>query len=219
MVISWPAHLLLGRFFDGKDGMRYSKTHKEETRNNILNAALTTFRMSGYNGIGVDGIAKAAHVTSGAFYKHFSSKSEAFRMVVSEGLGALRNAIAASQRDHGTAWLTTFTNWYFSLHKSPSDPEDSPALPMEGGCALPTLSPEIARTDIETQQLFEDEIQKIIETISSGLPSHGRKKRQLSWTILALMIGGVVLARSARSDKTTAEISKAIVASINKLSE
>lgn len=199
--------------------MRYSKEHKEETRNNILGAALNSFRAAGYNGIGVDGIAKAAKVTSGAFYKHFTSKSEAFRIVVSEGLGILRNAIADSQKSHGDKWLATFTSWYLSLPEPSDKCEGSALLPMQGGCALPTLTPEIARTDAETQQLFEDEIQKIVKTISAGLPTHGRHKRRLSWTVLALLIGGVVLARSARSEKTSAEISKSIVASIKQLSE
>ena len=199
--------------------MRYSKEHKEETRSNILDAALNSFRATGYNGIGVDGIAKAAKVTSGAFYKHFTSKSEAFRIVVSQGLGILRNAIAESQSSHGEKWLTIFTSWYLSLPEPSDKCEGDALLPMQGGCALPTLTPEIARTDAETQQLFEDEILKIVKTISVGLPSHGRNKRRLSWTVLALLIGGVVLARSARSEKTSAEISKSIVASIKQLSE
>lgn len=198
--------------------MRYPKEHKEETRNKILNAALSSFRASGYNGIGVDSIAKAANVTSGAFYGHFNSKSEAFRMVLSEGLGILRNAIGESQRANGNKWLGIFTGWYFSLPKPTAEPECSALLPMQGGCALPTLSSEVPRTDEETQQLYEDEILKIVDTISDGLQTHGRTRRRLSWAIIALMIGGVVLARSARSEKTAAEISKSILASIKQLS-
>ena len=43
---------------------------KQETRKRIINAASRGFRSNGYAGIGVDGIAKEAGVTSGAFYAH-----------------------------------------------------------------------------------------------------------------------------------------------------
>lgn len=199
--------------------MRYSKAHIEQTRTNIMQAALHTFRTEGFNGIGIDGIAKAAGVTSGAFYKHFSSKSDAFRTIVSEGLSALRNAISASQRENGAKWLSVFSKWYFSFPGKSASNTTCAALPMEGGCALPTLSPEISRTDPETQKLFENEIQKIVDAISDGLPKTSRHKARLSWSILALMAGGIVLARAVRSEKTATDISKSVVATIKSLTE
>jgi TetR/AcrR family transcriptional repressor of nem operon len=44
----------------------------------MIAAASRGFRSNGYAGIGVDGLAKAAGVTSGAFYSHFGSKDAAF---------------------------------------------------------------------------------------------------------------------------------------------
>ena len=199
--------------------MRYSKAHKQETRRNVLDAALGSFRTAGYHGIGVDGIAKAAGVTSGAFYRHFPSKSEAFRNVISEGLSLLRNAIKDSQRTLGTKWLNSFANWYFSFPGDHAKRANHEALPMEGGCALPTLSPEIPRTDTDTRQVFEDEVLLITEVIAAGLPdSDTKQKQRLSWTLLALMVGGIVLARSVRKEKTAKQISASILASIKQLS-
>lgn len=199
--------------------MRYSKAHKEETRSAILEAALHTFRMEGYNGIGIDGIAKAAGVTSGAFYKHFSSKSEAFRSVISEGLSMLREAIVVNQRLNGTNWLNTFVKWYFSFPKKGLTDSGCSTLPMEGGCALPALSAEISRTDPETQQLFEKEVSKIVKAISSGLPDSLKQKNRLSWTVLVLMVGGVALARSVRNEKIAAEIANSVIATIKQLTK
>ena len=51
---------------------------KLETRSRIIDAAGRSFRSNGYAGIGVDGIAKAAGVTSGAFYAHLGSKKWCF---------------------------------------------------------------------------------------------------------------------------------------------
>lgn len=197
--------------------MRYPKEQKEETRSNILNAALSTFRAAGYNGIGVDGIAKAANLTSGAFYKHLGSKPQAFRMAMSEGLDILKNAIIESQRDHDRHWLSIFTTWYFSLPKPGENNDSDHQPPMLGGCALPTLSPEVPRTDEETRKIYDDKVQEIVAIITNGLPSHGEQDRELAWTVLALMIGGVVLARST-DPETAREVSESVLSSISKLS-
>jgi len=58
--------------------MRYKADQKEETRRKMLEAAGRGFRSHGYSGIGVDGLAKAADVTSGAFYSHFGSSTYIF---------------------------------------------------------------------------------------------------------------------------------------------
>ena len=197
--------------------MRYSKEHKEETRKNIMNAALSKFRTEGYHGIGVDGISKAAGVTSGAFYKHFDSKSAAFRGVVSEGLSILQSAIADNQRTNGSNWVNQFMKWYFTFPDPATKASGCGELPLEGGCALPTLSPEVARTDPETQRIFEQEISKIVEVVAAGMPKNMKGKRRVSWSVLALMVGGVVLARSVHDDKTSVEISNSVLASIRQL--
>ncbi len=197
--------------------MRNSRSQKEETRNNLLGAALDSFRSEGYHGIGVDGIAKAAGVTSGAFYKHFASKSEAFRRVISQGLSILRFGIGENQRLHGANWLPVFVKWYFSLPKDHAHEKNRMTLPYEGGCALPTLSPEIPRTDVDTQQLFEEELLRLVTALSAGLPKENRQKKRIAWTLLALMIGGIILSRSVRNEKTASEISKSVVASIKLL--
>ena len=48
--------------------MRYGPGLKQEARTKILDAAGRGFRRLGFGGIGVDGLAKEAGVTSGAFY-------------------------------------------------------------------------------------------------------------------------------------------------------
>src|ERR1700712_1064283 len=53
--------------------MRYSPEHKEETKRRILLAAGRSFRKEGFNQAGIDGLARGAGVTSGAFYGHFRS--------------------------------------------------------------------------------------------------------------------------------------------------
>ena len=67
--------------------MVYREEQKKLTRQRIVDAAGRGFRRGGYGGIGVDGLAKEAGMTSGAFYVHFDSKKAAFRESMLQGRG------------------------------------------------------------------------------------------------------------------------------------
>ena len=85
--------------------VRYAPGHKEKSRARIVDAAGRGFRKSGYGGIGVDGLAREAGVTHGAFYGHFRSKAEAFNAAVVAGLQELRAGIEALRDEYGVGWL------------------------------------------------------------------------------------------------------------------
>ncbi len=78
--------------------MARSNKNEGDARTRLVEAAGRGFRTGGFGGTGVDALAKGAGLTSGAFYAHFDSKAEAFRLVVSDGLATLRNGIAALAR-------------------------------------------------------------------------------------------------------------------------
>ncbi len=168
--------------------MRYSAEHKELTRKKILDAAAHRFRAEGYDGLGIDGLAKAAGVTNGAFYGHFESKADAFRAVAVEGLVELREGIVRYRAKCGDQWLADFTRSYFSAPKI-----DCP----ENTCALPIFAPEMARAPRETQAAFERELAGVVCAVADGLrDTDADVREEKAWTILTLLVGGVTLARS-----------------------
>ena len=196
--------------------MRYSEAHKEETNAKILDSALNKFRQHGYHGVGVDGISNGANVTSGAFYRHFSSKADAFRAATVKGLNVLDDAIAANSDVKDDAWLQNFVAWYVSQPDF-NDENNCVLLPMQGGCALPTLSPEVAKTDDDTREVFENSISSILKKITGGLKGRKKQKQETAWATLALITGGVILARSMKNESTMQEITDAIVSASKKL--
>ncbi len=100
---------------------------KEETRARILAGAGRAFRSQGYGAAGVDGLARAAGVTSGAFYAHFSSKADAFQEAVVAGMRELGSGIRAVQAEAGLKWVGRFVEFYLS-EKRTCDPSESCAL-------------------------------------------------------------------------------------------
>jgi AcrR family transcriptional regulator len=186
--------------------MRYGPGHKDEARSRILNAAGRGFRRLGFGGIGVDGLAKEAGVTSGAFYGHFPSKAEAFRAAAVAGLVQLREAIEDLRAREGEDWLATFVDFYMSVRRT---------CDLSESCALQSLTPEVARADPGTRTAYEAELLKITEAVAQGLPNGLLPaRRKTAWAILAMLSGGVSLARSAPDPRTGAQIAAGIKSAV-----
>ena len=96
--------------------MRYPQGHKEEARARMIAAAGRGFRKHGFGGIGVDGLAKEAKVTSGALYGHFPSKNAAFKEAAIAGLEELHSGVLALRAQYGADWLEPFIDFYLGAH-------------------------------------------------------------------------------------------------------
>ena len=172
--------------------MAKAKDKKAETRRKILAAADKNFRAHGYAGIGVDGIAKAAGVTSGAFYAHFGSKNGAFNAALAVGLDEVINAIPIFQRENGVDWVQAFADYYLGIaHRDD----------LEEGCAMTTLSPEVVRTGPAVHQAYEEKMRIIVERITHGLATSADTQEaddrdNRAWAMLGTLIGGLTIARA-----------------------
>jgi TetR/AcrR family transcriptional repressor of nem operon len=189
--------------------MRYSAEHKQETRNRILDAAAQLFRKQGYGGLGVDGLAKAAGVTNGAFYGHFKSKSEAFRTTVLNGLEELRMAIVALKASLGAQWVTAFVDFYLGPKRT---------CDLGQSCALASLSAEVMRADGDTRGVYEAEFRRIADEVGRGLPDlAGDDREDRAIALLALLSGGVTLARAVSDPNLAERIGKAVTRSARRM--
>lgn len=184
--------------------MRYSAEHSQETRTRIIDAAGRLFRREGYGGSGIEGLTKAAGVTNGAFYGHFKSKREAFRTAVVAGLGELRAGIAEIKAAHTKTWLRTFVEFYLGPKRT---------CEIGESCTLPNLSPDVMRADAETRSVYQTELLGIITEISAGLDGETESaKFDQAVALMALLSGGVTLARTV----TDPELSERIAAAVKR---
>jgi AcrR family transcriptional regulator len=184
------------------DVSRYAPGHKEQAKARILAAVGRGFRKRGYGGIGVDGLAKEAEVTSGALYGHFASKEAAFKEAVVTGIDELRAGVEALRAEHGARWVEAFVDFYLG-HRRVCDLSES--------CALQSLTPEVQRADTETRAAFEAEMTRVARAVADGLPGSSDADRlQRAWALLAILSGGVTLARAVADPA----LSNSIAASI-----
>jgi TetR/AcrR family transcriptional repressor of nem operon len=186
----------------GSDVSRYAPGHKEQARARILAAVGRGFRKRGYGGIGVDGLAKEASVTSGALYGHFASKEAAFKEAVVTGIDELRAGVEALRAEHGAKWVEVFVDFYLG-HRRVCDLSES--------CALQSLTPEVQRSDVETKAAFEAEMTKVARAVADGLAGTDDADRlQRAWALLAILSGGVTLARAVADPAVSNRIAASI---------
>jgi len=182
--------------------MRYKSGHKEKTRQSIQDAASRCFKSKGYSGIGVDGIAKAAGVTSGAFYSHFGSKDGAFDAALALGLDEVITAIPKFQVEHGVKWVNAFADYYIGkAHRAD----------LAGGCAMAALSPEVVRAGPDVHEVYEEKMKKIVGLIADGLMGKSETDTEgRAWAMLGILIGGLTITRAVKSAGLSEGIAKSI---------
>ncbi|OOG81093.1 TetR family transcriptional regulator [Pseudomonas sp. A25(2017)] len=169
---------------------------KQQTRQRILDAAGRGFRKAGFGGIGVDGLAKEAGVTSGAFYAHFDSKAAAFRESVAQGMAELKEGVRHFQGQHGHTWWPEFVCFYLGEKRK---------CELSESCALQSLASEISRSDPNSRAEFEAELLNVAALIVAG-PTSEHAPADIGEAMFALstLVGAVTLARAV-ADPAVAE--------------
>jgi AcrR family transcriptional regulator len=181
--------------------MRYKPGHREESHRRILQGAGRGFRKHGYQGVGVDGLAREAGVTSGAFYVHFPSKVAAFTEALETGLRELRQGIERFQAAHGDRWVEAFVDFYL---------DDKRTCDLSDACALQSLTPEVVRSDATVKQVFDAEMEVVVEAVAKGLHGVAPAERCGSaWSLLCLLSGAVTTARATADPEVAARVADA----------
>lgn len=164
---------------------------KSQTRQQLLQGAGRGFRKAGFGGIGVDGLAKEAGVTSGAFYVHFDSKAQAFRESVALGMAELRGGVLYFQEQHGHAWWPEFVRFYLSAKRT---------CDLSESCTLQTMPIEVSRSDEASRTTFEDALRDVAQAVVDGPDSpNAPQDMEAACAALSSLVGAVTLARAVFS--------------------
>jgi TetR/AcrR family transcriptional regulator, transcriptional repressor for nem operon len=167
--------------------MRYQADQKAKAREALVKAATKALRKNGFNGIGVDGLAASAGVTSGAFYSNFANKEALLGEVIDANLGQ-----PFVDPDSGTLAerherLKGYLKMYVSAQHC-ADPEN--------GCVMPTLSADVARSGDTVRDAYRRRMRELVGKIARALGGEARSADSRAWTIVTLMVGAVSVARA-----------------------
>ena len=166
--------------------MRYPPDQKAKAKEAILQAGAQALRTNGFNGIGVDGLAAAAGVTSGAFYSNFPNKEALLEGVIEACLGKSfidSTGSVAERRELLRQWLNEYISAY---HR------ENPAV----GCVMPTLSADVARASPAVRETYRIKMTELIRKVSTVLGGAEADRERRAWSIVAMMVGAIGISRA-----------------------
>src|SRR5436309_12629327 len=136
--------------------MRYSKGHKQATRQRIVEVAGRRFKRDGIDGAGLATLMSDAGLTNGAFYAHFESKEDLVANVLADQLRAQRQSFDAQPSDR--AGLEAFIRSYLAPEHRDQCAE---------GCPSAAMVEEIVRRPAATKRVFTQELTRTMDDIAS----------------------------------------------------
>lgn len=175
--------------------MRYSKDHKDASRQRLIELGGSHAKKHGFNESGMASLAASAGVTTGALYKHFDGKGDLFVAVITAELQ--RTAQMYDGFDPAdVASVARSLAGYLSVQH---------VRHPERGCPLPSLTPEIARADDAAKAAYQAGLLEI----------HAQLRRltatsEEAWTLMAQNVGAVMLARAIPDEELQREILAAL---------
>lgn len=153
-----------------------------------MRAGARSLKESGFNGIGVDGLAGAAGVTSGAFYSNFANKEAMLEAVIEAGLGEpLLTETESTTRTAGRARLISFIEDYLSADHS---------MDSAAGCVMPALSADVSRAGPQVKRAYQRKMLALVDRIAGLLDGDEPDRHQRAWSIVALIVGAVLVSRA-----------------------
>ena len=140
---------------------------------------------------------ESAGLTAGGFYSHFRSKQVLLAKALDAAFRQSRRDWPDQLRDlSGGEWVREFTSFYLSeAHRDTA----------EGGCPMPTLTPEVWRSNKAARTVFQQHLRDLVEIVSRQVSSE-TPDRARAISAIALGVGGLMLARVVKDRGFSDEI-------------
>ncbi len=177
--------------------MAWSENHKQRSREKILTTAGNLFAQKGFDNVSIDQVMQAAGMTRGAFYAHFSSKTDLYAEAI------LHTANRAGgqylpERNATTEQREAFINTYLSEGH------------CYGGsiqCPLAFLVSDMAHQDEGVRSTWSQVFQGLVRRMGKGQASTP-EEQEAALRNVVMMIGGVAVARALNDKDLASEVLK-----------
>jgi len=182
--------------------MSYTKHHKKQSKERILESASQLFCRFGYEKVSISQVMKLARMTHGAFYAHFDSKEALYKTSLVNVLKRNKtNRLAKSP--FSINHLMELANNLSNLRTTPAQGGPSPEN---------ILFNEIGNDSDEIKSVYETSYLSILKLLETRIMALKKLKqlpnvqtaehvKETSRVILATMVGAVAIAKSIQSDE------------------
>ena len=168
--------------------MPYSPKHKRDTREKILESARRLFNRNGYSGVSIDEIMSDAGLTHGGFYRHFTGKDELYAAAVRQFL-CKRTPAAWQKRSEPSAVTKPRAKRIVDAYFSREHFDDH-----DGCCPLLGTASGVERRGEVVQAAYQEVVEQLVKVFEDQL--NGPRPRERALALVALCVGGMVVARN-----------------------
>jgi TetR/AcrR family transcriptional repressor of nem operon len=177
---------------------------KERSHETILASAAQLLRDKGISGARVADVMKGAGLTVGGFYAHFASKAELIDEVMRRTGAELRASLFARLDEKPAADRAIVVLKRYLSAKQRDRENDS-------GCPLPAVVGEVGTTAPEHHLVLGEMLAALAAGMEAQLPPAPTviPRRQLALGLVALMFGGLSLARALKGSELSDELLRA----------
>ena len=195
-------------FTEKREQMKITRQQSQENRQKILTAAWRLFREKGFDGVGVDEVAKLAELSPSVIYRHFGSKGGLLTAVCAQAMEAAHE-VWRQELPKSDDVLSLIAKEY--LHLDHIDRVD-------GACPVPVLATDAAHRKGEASDVFRDGLQAFFEILGQHLHRGNRREdREAAISIWASLTGAILLARAVNNEKLASEILRAVGAQLRRM--
>src|SRR5215475_6479241 len=171
--------------------MPYPPAHREEVKKRIIDSARRLFNRHGFDNVSVQQIMAGAGLTHGGFYSYFSCKTDLYAKV----LGCFFT---------DPDWKSCWKGVRVDLSSTDVGPQVVRAYlsrqhfeDVENSCPMVALPSDVARSGAKVKRAFENVFMAMVSILERSLLDQTGLRRTKARAIVALCVGGMVVARSA----------------------
>jgi TetR/AcrR family transcriptional repressor of nem operon len=182
--------------------MRVSREQAAANRDRIIDAAASLFRAKGFGGIGVADIMKAADLTHGGFYGHFSSKDDLVAQSNKRTMArAAENWSKITASDAKEPFRALLDHYLCGRHR------DDPGH----GCGFAALGNDVARSSKVVRKAFAEGLEPSLAILAESIPGKSKAvRRRKALTAMATLVGALTLARAVEDTDLSDEMLDAV---------
>jgi TetR/AcrR family transcriptional repressor of nem operon len=174
---------------------------KLRSHQTILESAAKLLREKGVAGASVAEVMKGAGLTVGGFYAHFTSKEHLIDETLRRTASGMRDQLFTKLQDKPAAdRLEIVLKRYLSAaHRDAND-----------GCPLPAVAGEVANTAVAHREVVREQLEHLAKGLMPlTVANDSISARNVALGMVALMYGGLSLARASAGSELSDEILRA----------
>ena len=171
---------------------------KERSHESILDSAARLVRERGISGARVAEVMKGASLTVGGFYAHFPSKDALVDAALQRTSATLRERLFARLEEKPAQDRAEVI---LKRYLSPAHRDDATL-----GCPLPAVVGEVGTLAPQHGEVVAGQVRALAGGLAQHLPA---RSRALALGLVALMYGGLSLARAVRGTPLSDEVLRA----------